>query len=340
MAETSERVRSFSFDAFVVGIALAGNGRSFAVALGDGTIKIIDAEAAVPLSFTAHEGACLSLCADIDADAFLTGGDDGKLIRTTIRGETATVADTKGKWVDHVAAHAGSGIRVYAAGKDAFVIDRKNREARKLTHATTIGGLAINPKGKRLAVSHYNGVTLWWLAAQDSKPQTLEWKGSHLQVAWSPDGDYVITAMQEQALHGWRLSDAQHMRMSGYASKVRSMCFTKRGPLLATGGADTVICWPFQGGGPMGKAPQEFGGGAAGPGQGSPVTAVACNPKRDAIAAGFENGAVIMGHPGARALGIVGARTAPVTAMAWNGAGDRLLVGDEAGNVILADFRV
>ena len=81
-------------------------------------------------------------------------------------------------------------------------------------------------------MSHYNGVSLWWLASQDSQPQVLEWKGSNLAVGFQPDGDYVITALQENALHGWRLSDKQHMRMTGYGAKVRSMSFSRKGFLV------------------------------------------------------------------------------------------------------------
>ena len=336
----SERLKTWSFDAFVVGISVAGNGRTFGVALGDGTVRIVDAEAPEPAPITVHNGACLSFAPDATPDAFLSGGDDGKLVRINANGELTTLAETKGKWVEQVTAHAGANVRVYAIGKDAYVLDVKGKkEPRKISHPTTVGGLAINAKGKRLAASHYNGVSLWWLATQDSKPQELDWKGSHLAVTWSPDGDYLITEMQENALHGWRMSDGQHMRMSGYGAKVRSMSFSRRGVVLATGGADTVICWPFSGGGPMGKAPLEFGSGPMNVSDGSPVTAVSCNPKRDVIAAGFANGALVLGNPGVRSVAISGARKAPVPAMAWNAAGDRLLVGDEAGEVVLVDFR-
>ena len=214
-------------------------------------------DAPTPTPIPVHNGACLSISADIDPDAFLSGGDDGKLVRISAAGATETLAEFKGKWIEHVTAHSGAGARVYAIGKDAYVLDRKSKgDARKLSHATSVGGLAINPKGKRLAVAHYNGVTLWWLAAQDSKPQTLEWKGSHLSAIWSPDGDYVVTEMQENALHGWRLSTSQHMRMQGYGAKVRSLelhgkarpraCDRRRrhGDLLALS----------PGSGPMGKA--------------------------------------------------------------------------------------
>lgn len=327
--------------AYVVDAAVSSDGRSFAAALGDGTLRLLAADDTEPRTVQAHDGACLCLAADSEGRAFLTGGDDGKLVRTDETGTTEVLAEEKGKWIEHVAAHAGTGYRVYAAGKDAIILDRKRKSApRRLSHASTVGGLAINDKGRRLAVSHYNGVSLWWLASQDSQPHALEWKGSNLAVGFSPDGDYVITALQENALHGWRLSDKQHMRMTGYGAKVRSMSFHRKGHFLATGGADTVICWPLTGGGPMGKPPMEFGGGVTGPGAGSIVTAVRCNPKHDIVAAGFANGAVVLGHPGTpRTMNMMLRGGVPVTALCWNGTGDRLFIGDEAGGLALSDFR-
>ena len=253
-------------------VATAVNGRLFAVALGDGTVRLIDSETldATPVTVAAHKGAALCLAADIDKGAFLSGGDDGRLIKIAALGTTEVLAEIKGRWIDHVTAHAGSGVRAYASAKDVYILGKKGGEARKVSHATSIGGLAINPKGKRLAATHYNGVSLWWLASQDGAPTVLEWKGSHLQVTWSPDGDYVMTAMQKNALHGWRLSDGEHMRMSGYDSKICSMAFTRRGHFLATGGSDHVICWPFSGGGPMGKPPVEFGGAGGAPATAAP----------------------------------------------------------------------
>jgi WD40 repeat protein len=331
--------RVWSFDAYVVGIAVSGDGKTFAVALGDGTVRLIT-EPHEPRTAEAHKGACLCIVTDIDGKGFLTGGDDGKLVRTDVSGETTVLAEHKGKWIEHIAANASSAYRAYAVGKDVLLIDRKgNADLRRFTHPSTVGGLAINDKGKRMVVTHYNGASLWWLGSQAER-QALEWKGSNLEVAFSPDGDYIITAMQDSSLHGWRLSDKQMMNMSGYAAKVRSMSFNRKGTFLATGGADEVICWPFSGGGPMGKAPAVFGGGAAGAGRGSVVTTVACNPKHDLIAAGYGNGAVIMGQAGQQRSGVImNASGSPISALCWDKAGEVLLMGDEAGHVALGDFR-
>ena len=95
-----------------------------------------------------------------------------------------------------------------------------------------------------------------WFPNMAAKPEFLEWAGSHLAVIFSPDNKFLVTAMHEPALHGWRLADNRHMRMSGYPGRVRSMSWSAGGKALATSGADTVIVWPFASkDGPMGKEP-------------------------------------------------------------------------------------
>ena len=98
---------------------------------------------------------------------------------------------------------------------------------------TTARGLAFQPKGFRLAATHYNGATLWFPKVGGA-PQTLEWKGAHLDVTFSPDGRFLVTTMQENALHGWRIEDLRNMRMTGYPGKTRSVSWSHDGQWLAT----------------------------------------------------------------------------------------------------------
>ena len=64
--------------------------------------------------------------------------------------------------------------------------------------------------------------------------------------------------MQENALHGWKLADGKHMRMTGYPAKVKSLSWSAKGKWLASSGAPAAIVWPFPG---QGRAD---GQGAAG----------------------------------------------------------------------------
>jgi WD40 repeat protein len=269
-----------------------------------------------------HDGAILASAAD--GARVITGGDDGKVAATDAAGAAAIIAaDAKRRWIDHVAA-GPDGAVAWSAGKTAYVRTPKGEE-RALDVVSTPGGLAFAPKGLRLAIAHYNGATLWFPNAQ-AVPEKLEWKGSHLGVVFSPDGRFVVTTMQEPMLHGWRLADGQHMRMSGYAARVRSLAWSASGEWLATSGAAQVVMWPFQGkDGPMGKQPRLLAPLEAG------VAAVACNPKGEVLAAGYGDGTILLVRfDGAEVL----ARTpgaGPVSALAWNAAGTLMAFGSEDG---------
>ncbi|MBU8536895.1 WD40 repeat domain-containing protein [Falsiroseomonas tokyonensis] len=288
-------------------------------ALADGTVQIGDK------AVTAHDGAILSACADARG-GFLTGSDDGRLVHTAPDGTVTQIQKFGSKWVDHVAAH-DSGVRAASVGKVAHVLDAAGAVTKSLTHPSSVGGLAFDAKGKRLAASHYGGASLWFVAAKEDKPRLLEWKGSHHAIAFSPDGTHVVTAMQETALHGWRLADGQHMRMSGYPGKTHSIAFSSRGRWLATSGAESVVLWPFFGGGPMGKAPTELAGGDE-----VLCSAVAFHPQHEVVAAGFGDGLVLMAEVASgKVVPACPPRGSAITSLAWNATGTRLAFGTEAG---------
>src|SRR3954470_21326244 len=101
------------------------------------------------------------LCVASDGERIVMGGDDGKVVALDAKGVTATLpTDPKRRWIDNVAVHPDGAV-AWSAGKTAFVRDRKGEE-KSLDVASPVGGLAFAPKGLRLAVAHYNGLSLWF----------------------------------------------------------------------------------------------------------------------------------------------------------------------------------
>lgn len=315
--------KSWAFDAFVVGIRFNDAGVAGFV-LGDGVVALARIGSPDVLNVAAHNGACLSFAVDGAGD-FITGGDDGRLVRTTAVGVSSELAKTRGKWIEHVTVSPDTGLIAYAAGKDATILDPKAPMV--FSHGSTVGGLAFDPKGRRLAVSHYNGVSLWWAKSANQQAKVLPWLGSHLDTTWSPDGRFLVTSMQEAALHGWRLEDAADMKMTGYPAKVKSLAWDRRGRFLFTSGAPRVIAWSFTGrSGPMGKEPMEMG-----PERDALVTAVAAHPRIDAVAAGMGDGTVWFqrfDEPGAAFLALHGA---PISALTFSPDGSHVAIGAEDG---------
>jgi hypothetical protein len=320
-ASIVERTRAVAAGAPVVAVHFIGDNAVFV--LGEESLLLVAPDGA-ERRVAVHGGAILSAAAD--GTRIVTGGDDGKIMAVAANGESAVIAaDARHRWIDHVAL-GPDGAVAWSAAKTVSVRAKKG-EDRTLDMASTPGGLIFLPKGFRLAIAHYNGATLWFPNAPDARPESLEWKGSHLGVTVSPDGRFVVTAMQEPTLHGWRLADRQHMRMSGYSARVRSLAWTADGDWLVSGGSAQIILWPFQGkDGPMGKQPKMLAPAEA------RVEVVACHPKQAAVAAGYADGMVLI----VRAVDgaeILAKRPgdAPVTALAWSGDGKMLAWGTEDG---------
>ena len=287
------------------------------------SVIFVDAQGEIA-KVAVHSGGIL--CAVSDGERLVMGGDDGKLVALDAKGEVAPLAlDAKRRWIDNVALHP-DGAYAWSVGKTAFVRSAKGEE-KSFEVPSTVGGLAFAPKGFRLAIAHYNGVTLWF-PNMAANAEVLEWAGSHLGVVFSPDNKFLVTTMHEPALHGWRLADSRHMRMTGYPGRVRSMSWSAGGKFLATSGADTVIMWPFASkDGPMGKEPAML---APLPAR---VSVVACHPKQDILAAGYSDGTILMVRLEDGAEILVRRRgPAPVAALAWNAKGTLLAFADEEGD--------
>jgi WD40 repeat protein len=320
-----ERTRAVAAGGAVVGAHFLG--RTAVFVLGEEALVLAEPDGELR-RMTIHDGAILaSAC---DGTRVVSGGDDGKVVTTDAGSSRVLASDPKQRWIDHIALGPDGAVG-WSAGKTAFV---QAKDLRQYEAPSTVGGLAFLPKGFRLAIAHYNGATLWFPNAPQAAPERLEWKGSHLGATVSRDGRFLVTTMQEPMLHGWRLADRQHMRMSGYAARVMSLDWTADGRWLATSGATQIILWPFQTKeGPMGKQPRLLA--PAEP----RVEAVACHPKQDIVAAGYGDGMVLLVRieDGAEILA-KRPGDAPITALAWSADGLLFAWGAEDGAAGIVDL--
>jgi hypothetical protein len=273
----------FAFDAYVSAIVDDGGRPVFA--LGDGTLRW-DGE----IVREAHEGAILAAAPHPSGVGVLTGGDDGRLVWSTPE-ESRLLLEMPGRWIEALAVSTESGLVAAAAGKAVVVLDVANPAFRReFAHPASVAALAFDPKGRRLASATYGGVALWYARIAEQKPAMLRFAGSHLAVVFSPDGKFVVSSMQEPALHGWRLSDGKDMAMSGYQGRVRGMGFAAGGQWLVTGGAPGLVLWPFNGAnGPMGRQALQLDISLPG------ITArLAVDPAGRVVAAATEEGRIVV----------------------------------------------
>lgn len=298
-------------------------------ALSDGTVRF---PAGGETALDTHEGGLLVARADPFAHRLLTGGEDGRVVATQPDGTQIEFASVgRSKWINAVAG-GPKGALAFASGRSAYVVD--GGRVREFAHPRSVEDVAFAPKGLRIATARYDGANLYF-AGTDAEPQRLEWKGAHTDVCFSPDGRFLVTAMQENALHGWRLDDGKHMRMTGYPVKVKSWSWSAKGRFLATSGAPAAILWPFTGkDGPMGKAPLELGTRGD-----TMAVSVACHPTDDVVAIGYADGMILAVRiEDAKEALLRRQGNAAISAMGWDPTGRFLAFGTEEGEAGIVDI--
>lgn len=322
VASLVDRMRPIEAGAHVVGGAFLKD--SAVLALSDGGVLLCDLATGVTRRVEAHPDAAL-LHVRGDGARLVTGGDDGRVVATDADGAIVELGKVPG-WIDALALRADGSV-AWSSGKTVFARDAKGA-VKTFAAPSSVRGLAFMPKGYRLAAAHYNGASLWF-PNMAAAPDVLAWKGSHLEITVSLDGRFVVSSMQENTLHGWRLSDGRDMRMSGYPAKTRSLSWSSDGDWLATSGADACVVWPFATkDGPMGRAPKELGVRPA------RVSCVAFHPAAPVLAIGYADGFVLLSRleDGAEIpVRLADADGGAITALAWSARGEWLLFGTDGG---------
>ena len=320
-------IAAYDLPDFVETAVFLGDRAAFAVA--DGTVRF---PAGGETVVEAHAGGLLSATYDAHGHRLLTGGEDGRVVAIDPSGNATEIASIGRKWISAVAGGPKDTVG-FASGKTAYV-RLGSAPLKEIVHERTVEDIAFAPKGVRAATARYDGASLFF-PATDAKPASLDWKGAHLGIEFSPDGRFLVTAMQENALHGWRLSDGKHMKMTGYPAKVKDWSWSAKGKFLATSGAPAAILWSFSSkDGPMGKAPLELGTRGD-----QMVSAVACHPAEDMLAIGYGDGMILaVRFADSREAVLRRGGASPVRTMAWDGKGRQLAFGCESGEAGIIDI--
>jgi WD40 repeat protein len=91
--------------------------------------------------------------------------------------------------------------------------------------------------------------------------QKLAWKGSLISLQWAPNGRFIAAGSQESTIQFWRLPyhPGEELFMSGYANKVKELSWDCSSRFLASGGGAQITIWDVSGKGPAGTRPLQLG---------------------------------------------------------------------------------
>lgn len=246
----------------VIALAWSPDGRTVAAASVSGPVVLFDAARCEKRRELAGHGfGTTALSWHPRGHLLASAGQDG-MVRLWNVGNGGQDRSLEGgaDWIEHVAWSPDGTLLATSAGKGVRLWNPQGVLVRTWgPHRSTVADLAWKPRSLELAVGCYGGVTLY-KGSQPAPTRILEWQGSTLALAWSPDGKYLATGEQDNTVHFWMVQSGNDLQMSGYSSKVRALSWDATGRWLATGGSDAPCIWDCSGKGPAGRAPLQMEG--------------------------------------------------------------------------------
>ncbi len=326
-----ELARRWRVDAgdFVTALEVSPSGDALAIGTAGGVVMSVRAsDGEVAWRRTAIAMGVQSAHWSADGAQLAVGGQD-RFARVLARatGEELLKLDGGGGWVEQVRWAPSGGLLATAAGKRVRFWDREGRPMFETPpQASTVTAIAWRSDGRELASACYGGVH-FWSPSRGLSARQLEWKGSLLSLAWSPNDAVLAASSQDCTVHFWRLPSGRDSEMSGYPFKPKALAWDSRSTLLATGGDRSILLWNFSGKGPEGTTPTELSAHRA------LVTELSFHRTRGVLASGAEDTSVILWDP--RKAGPIGYAFGEerVSALRWSLSGELLIVGDASGAV-------
>ena len=314
----------------VIALAWSPDGAGLAAAAVGGPITLCDGTTGrIRQVLPGHGFGTTAISWSPQGGILASAGQDGKVkLWNVATGELHMPLDGGAAWVERVTWSPEGTLLAAAAGKKVRLWNTAGQLVREYgNHPSTVADIQWKPGTLELASAAYGQLALFH-PDQAEPVRSLNWKGSQLVLAWSPDGKHLATGDQDSTVHFWIMQTGEDLMMSGYPAKVRELSWDHTSRFLATGGGAVPCVWDVSGKGPAGTKPLQFEGHMAN------VTGLAFQQSGPLLASAGADGLVMLWHPGKHKQPLAKTRVdSGITQIAWSADDRRLGVGTESGAV-------
>ena len=354
--------RSWELEAPVIDFAFDNSDGAVAFALADGSVAIArtrDAEpAAKRIRISAEDGrqsilprtkplppiarislqehAPVALTA-YGKHGFVMGDASGALTSLTIGGERTPFSKSLDAPIIDIAHAAATGDLACATADNRVVLIRPDGVAPvRLDCEEPISALAFSADGERLAVACESRVTLWALSEKPEKLKDLRPCQRPARIAWGSDRAELALGQEVGGVMLWQLTDDTTLHLPDYPAPVRSLAWSAGGDHLITSGAFRIIAWPNDLLKAKGSHPTALGTGKPGL---AAVETVAPHPSQSLVAAGYENGMLILAQIGKQDELVVKTEgQGAISKVSWSKNAGFIAVGSDQGMAAIIEL--
>jgi WD40 repeat protein len=331
-----------TLDDYLRDLAWAPDGRSLAVAGGEGKVYLV-AVASDRLDareLSGHVPGTLAVAWAASGDRFATSGQDGSLaLRDAATGAELKRWQPARAWTETLAWSPDGRMLASAAGRIVSLWTPAGERGPELAaHAGTVVALAWDAGGRDLGAASTGGIRVHRIEQASSGTPAIVSReypaeGACLTVAWSPTGKVLATGLQAGSVHFWYLPSGRNSAMRGYSARVALTAWNASGRYLATSAAAEVVVWDFRGKGPEGSRPAQLVGHT------ERVESLAWQPGGTHLVSGGRDWRLSLWDPGRTNQALDAHLTeGEVTVVRWSPDGRYVAVGGARGNLAIYEL--
>ena len=199
--------KNVSTNTSITSVAFSPDGRKVVTA-GNWLTEVFNADSGKSLFKFEHEGAWVASAAfSFDSKKIVLGGNGyAKVISADTDRELLNIPDNSGIFS---VAFSPDGKRIIMVGSGAYMKEFDAQSAKRLTnnvYGKTIASSAISHDGKMAAIGYHDGTLVIYDIKTGEELQIIEDDSIAKNIAFSPDGQNVITTREDSYVKIWQVN--------------------------------------------------------------------------------------------------------------------------------------
>ncbi|NEQ33304.1 MAG: hypothetical protein F6K04_20285, partial [Leptolyngbya sp. SIO4C5] len=224
-------------------LGFSPDGKTLAVASGDGTVKLWDRDGTLLNTLEGHNVGVLSVSFGPDGNTLASGSEDGMV----------KLWDKDGTLLNTLEGHRGRVLSVsfsldgntLASGSEDGMVKLWDKDGTLLNtlegHRDSVWSVSFSPDGNTLASGSSDGTVKLW-DKDGTLLTTLEGhRGWVLSVSFSPDGNTLASGSEDGMVKLWDKDGTLLNTLEGHRDSVLSVSFSPDGSILASGSEDSTV---------------------------------------------------------------------------------------------------